>query len=86
MRFKPTDKRREFKPRRPAAINHIEIPACVQRDIILERDPVFCGNMRQLKDSPLPAQQKGAHRNWLVMASLRRNHVPLSEARRLASA
>ena len=90
--FKPTDqpRRGEFKPRRRASINRLEIPDNIRRDVILERDPCYCGNVRQLFDNVRAGRVEQATsvaiREWLIMASLRRNHVSLAEARRLARA
>ena len=75
----------------------IEIPASIQRSldgikrsIILDNDPVFSGNFRQLKEATqagrVPESTSGNIAQWLIMSSMRRNHVSAQEARRLLRA
>ncbi len=90
--FKPNDRaRRAFRPRPPKReLVSIQIPDCVKRDIILERDKLFCGSVTSLLNSVREGKTSEARlpamRQWLVMASLRRNHIPLHEANRMLRA
>ena len=73
-----------------ATLHRILIEPCIQRDLILEQDAVFCMNARQLKHRAVQRkidvpQYKAIH-GWLVAAALRRAHVPLQQARRMALA
>lgn len=58
--------------------------------IILEHDSQYAGNFKQLRDNvaagKVAAEQLPAHRDWLIMASLRRNKVSEKEANRLIRA
>jgi hypothetical protein len=92
QRFKPNDKRpsRGFRPARQRGLQSIQIGDSFKRDLILEGDRVYCGNIRQLHEgqrSGKIAPTEGlAIAKWLLMSSLRRNHVSATEARRLANA
>lgn len=59
----------------------------LKRDIILENDRVYTGNIICLQEATqrgsVPVETSFNVRKWLVMSSLRRNHVPMSEARRI---
>jgi hypothetical protein len=75
----------------------MDIPPAVQRgldqikrDLILENDPIYAGNIRQLRQDTVsgrvPLERSRNCDRWLAMSSLRRNHVPMSEAKRLMRA
>ena len=89
MKFKPNDRAPRFHSRPQRGLGHIQIGDDVRRAVILESDKCFTGNFRQLKEQvragKLTRAESVAIEQWLVASSLRRNHVPLAEARRLAS-
>jgi hypothetical protein len=93
QRFKPNDKRpsRGFRPaRQKRGLQSIQIGDSFKRDLILEGDRVYCGNIRQLhegqRSGKITESEGKAIHGWLVLSSLRRNHVSATEAKRLASA
>lgn len=77
--------------------NRLYIPPDIQRgldqlkrDLICENDPVYTGNLQQVRAQTLSgALDKTTSRNiqeWLVSASLRRNGVRKDEAKRMLRA
>jgi hypothetical protein len=62
----------------------------LKRDILIEHDSVFAGNFKQLRENvsagKVPQERMSSIREWLVMSSLRRNHVSQPEANRLLRA
>ena len=83
---------RHYKPIR---LNRVERATsrkldALKRDIILEHDKLFQANMlavqRKYQAGECPAWRLKYHRDWSVMASLRRNGVPRHEAERLVKA
>jgi len=72
--------------RKNITINPIRLPLEVQRSIILENDPVYCHNLRQLNQAQVEPQQYHDMQVWLMKSSLRRAHVPVHLASRMVSA
>jgi hypothetical protein len=80
--------RNKFKSKLERSVDHRLDQ--LKRDILLENDVIYSGNVRQLRESvtlgKVKPEQVQSHLEWLAQASLRRNHVSPNEARRLMRA